>query len=149
MPTSAGNVKPNLLCAVLTADTSNNVYLHTTLNTIAIDTGSTLNVYSSYTDAASFKAAMLGVMLYYELAEPIVTEIDSIPELDYLVWDFGTEEALSSVPSAPFKADIIYQFNAVDRIRENTLRLQQLEAMLSQLQAQLSSMTAQVNNEEV
>ena len=149
MPTSAGNVKPNLLCAVLTADTSNNVYLHTTLNTIAIDTGSTLNVYSSHSDATSFKTAMQGVMLYYELAEPIVTEIEDIPELDYIVWDFGTEEALSSVPSAPFRADIIYQFNAVDRIRENTLRLQQLESMLSQMQAAFASMTAQVNNEEV
>ena len=104
---------------------------------------------SSFTDANTFKAAMQGVKLYYELAEPIVTEIEGLPELDYLVWDFGTEEALSSVPSAPFKADIIYQFNAVDRIRENTLRLQQLEAMLSQMQAAFVSMTAQVNNEEV
>ena len=85
----------------------------------------------------------------YELAEPIVTEIEDIPELDYLVWDFGTEEALSSAPSAPFSADIIYQFNAVDRIRENTLRVQALENIIAQLQAQMASMTAQVTNEEI
>ena len=104
---------------------------------------------SSYSDPATFKASVQGVMLYYELAEPIVTEIESIPELDYLVWDFGTEEALSSVPSAPFSADIIYQFNAVDRIRENTLRVQALENIIAQMQAQMASMTAQVTNEEV
>ena len=98
---------------------------------------------SLYPNVASLKSAMQGVMLYYELAEPIVTEIEGLPELDYLVWDFGTEEAISSVPSAPFRADIIYQFNAVDRIRENTLRLQQLEAMLSQIQAAFASMQAQ------
>ena len=97
---------------------------------------------SSYSDPATFKASVQGVMLYYELAEPIVTEIESIPELDYLVWDFGTEEALSSVPSAPFSADIIYQFNAVDRIRENTLRVQQLENIIAQMQAQIASMQA-------
>jgi len=33
---------------------------------------------SSYTDAASFKAAMQGVMLYYELATPIETDISSL-----------------------------------------------------------------------
>ena len=104
---------------------------------------------SLYPNVASLKSAMQGVMLYYELAEPIVTEIDSIPELDYIVWDFGTEEALSSVPSAQFNADIIYQFNAVDRIRENTLRVQALENIIAQMQAQLSSMSAQVTNEEV
>ena len=97
---------------------------------------------TSYTDAATFKASVQGVMLYYELAEPIVTEIEGLPELDYLVWDFGTEEALSSVPSAPFKADIIYLFNAVDRIRENTLRVQALENIIAQMQAQIASMQA-------
>ena len=88
------------------------------------------------------KATIQGVMLYYELAEPIVAEIDNLPELDYIVWDFGTEEALSSVPSAPFSADIIYQFNAVDRIRENTLRVQALENIIAQMQAQIASMQA-------
>lgn len=82
----------------------------------------------------------------YELAKPIATDIGKELNLDYKVWDFGTEEALSNQPSAPFSADIIYGFNAVDRIRENTLRVQQLESMLSQMQAQMASLQAQTVN---
>jgi hypothetical protein len=40
---------------------------------------------STYTDAATFKAAMSGVMLYYELAEPIVTDISDILSDDNLI----------------------------------------------------------------
>lgn len=36
---------------------------------------------SAYTDAASFKAAMSGVMLYYEPAEEVITDIDIPTEL--------------------------------------------------------------------
>lgn len=38
----------------------------------------------SYTDAAAFKQAMQGVILYYELANPIVTDISSILPDDFL-----------------------------------------------------------------
>ena len=97
---------------------------------------------NTYTSADSFKTAMQGVKLYYELAEPIVVEIPNSENLnlDYRVWDFGTEEAIASVPSAPFRADIVYQFNAVDRIRENTTRVQELERIIAQMQAQMASM---------
>ena len=78
---------------------------------------------SSYTDAASFKAAMSGVMLYYELAEPIVTTFDKPLDLDYQVWDFGTEEAIAEGKTTPLKASIIYEFNARDTIRANKLAL--------------------------
>ena len=94
---------------------------------------------SAYTDAASFKAAMQGVMLYYELAEPIVTEIEESLNLNYYVEDFGTEEAISSVPSAPFSADIIYPFNAVDTIRNNELRIAQLESAITTLAMAVNS----------
>ena len=104
---------------------------------------------SSYTDAASFKQAMQeqGVKLYYELAEPIEVELDENINLDYLVWDFGTEEAIASVPSSPFKADIIYQFNAVDRIRENTTRVRALEDIIQALQLQITTLTQQIKEE--
>jgi hypothetical protein len=70
---------------------------------------------------------MQGVMLYYELAEPIVTEIEEeFVNFDYYVEDFGTEEAVSSVASTPFNADIVYQFNAVDRIRDNDRKIDTL-----------------------
>ena len=96
---------------------------------------------SAYTDAASFKAAMQGVILYYELAEPIVTEITEDFRDYYNVADFGTEQAISNIPSAPFSADIIYQFNAVDMIREHELEITQLQTMIATMQAQLASLT--------
>ena len=39
----------------------------------------------SYTDAASFKAAMAGVMLYYELATTVVTDISDLITADNLL----------------------------------------------------------------
>ena len=95
---------------------------------------------TDYTDVESFKASLQGVMLYYELAEPVIREIDEPIGTDYRVADFGTEQAISSIPSAPFSADIIYQFNAVDMIREHELEITQLQAMIATMQAQLASL---------
>ena len=78
---------------------------------------------SSYTDAATFKAAMQGVMLYYELAEPIVTELDEADQnfRDYYnVADFGTEMSQSAVPSAALLADVGYYFKKSE-VKELTL----------------------------
>ena len=82
---------------------------------------------TSYTDVDSFKSAMSGVKLYYELTEPIYTPIDEPLQLAYKVDDFGTERMLSDAPSAPFKADIVYQFNAEGRIRDNSRNIERLE----------------------
>ena len=82
----------------------------------------------AFANAASFKAAMQGVMLYYELAEPQVYEFAEPFNLDYEVADFGTEEVIASKPSAPISADIIYQFNAVDSIRDLLARIAVLES---------------------
>lgn len=61
-----------------------------------------------------------GVNTIYPLDTPIVTPIPTRSiNLNYPVWDWGTERAVSDVPSAPFRADIIYGFNAVDTIRRN------------------------------
>ena len=65
-------------------------------------------------------------VLYYELAEPIVTPLGEF-EMDYKVADFGTEEIISEQNSAPFKGRVIYQFNAVDQIRENYLAIEELK----------------------
>lgn len=81
---------------------------------------------TSYSDVDAFKAAMSGVYLYYELAEPIVTPISEPIQLVYDVEDFGTERAVSSLPSAPFRADIVYQFNAEGRIRDNSRNIEKL-----------------------
>ena len=39
---------------------------------------------TAYTDATAFKQAMSGVMLYYELANPIVTDISALIPDDFL-----------------------------------------------------------------
>ena len=124
-------VNDNVLCAKYTTyvnggwDTNENktiVCSTTDTNVIIVD--------SAYTDVASFKSAMQGTMLYYELAEPTIIEFDQPFNFDYRVADFGTEEALSSQPSASFRADIIYQFNAVDQIRENYAEIEKIKAAL-------------------
>jgi hypothetical protein len=88
-----------------------------------------------YDSLNSLLADLQGIPLYYELAEPTIIEYDEPFNLDYLVWDFGTEEIIADKPSAPLKADIIYQFNAVDEIRE-------LRQLIATMQAQLASLTS-------
>lgn len=100
---------------------------------------------TSYTDVESFKADMVEVILYYELAEPIVTELDEADQnfRDYYqVADFGTEQAIAEQPSAPISADIIYQFNAVDMIREHEIEINELQSIIATMQAQLASLTS-------
>ena len=87
----------------------------------------------TYANIAEFKAAMAGVILYYELAEPIVTELDEadqFKDLDYQVWNAGTEKAIAEGKSAPLAADITYGFNAVGKIKE-------LESLVAQLRAKV------------
>ena len=84
--------------------------------------------YEATTEGASqLKASLQGVLLYYELAEPEYTDITEPMQLDYEVEDFGTEKALSLASSAPFRADIVYRFNAEGRIRDNSRNIERLE----------------------
>lgn len=84
--------------------------------------------YEATTEGASqLKASLEGVLLYYELVEPIETPITEAIQLVYNVEDFGTEMAIGSENSAPFRADIVYKFNAVDRIRQNDINIKKLE----------------------
>ena len=79
---------------------------------------------TAYTDAASFKAAMRGVILYYELAEP---EEYPLPKIDnnYISSDYGVEQFDGGVPC---NANNLYYMrslagetrNFLDRIYENT-----------------------------
>ena len=98
---------------------------------------------SAYTDAASLKAALKGVPLYYELATPEVIEYDEPFNLDYEVWDFGTEQMLTSRPSAPIKASIVYGFNAVDSVRNAEMEIAELKTQIAQMQTLMASLTAQ------
>lgn len=68
----------------------------------------------------------------YKLAVPVYTPIDEPLQLDYKVDDFGTERMLSDLPSSPFRADIVYQFNAEGRIRDNSRNIEKLEKLVKQ-----------------
>lgn len=69
----------------------------------------------------------------YQLAEPIVTPITEPLQLDYEVADFGTEKAFTAPKSSPFKADIVYQFNAEGRIRDNGRNIERIEVQMKNL----------------
>lgn len=74
---SPTSVKGNLVCSKYTTASADDVYIHAADKTVAVlNSGNQLWVYdTAYTDAAAFKAAMSGVMLYYELATPVETAI--------------------------------------------------------------------------
>lgn len=76
---------------------------------------------SSYSDAATFKAAMSGVYLYYELATPVEVTFAEPLNLTYRVSDFGTETLLpinTATPvTTPIRLDVIYGLNVVDFVR--------------------------------
>lgn len=99
----------------------------------------TLYMRSSETTLENFKNKVNGILLYYELAKPIHTPIDEPLQLDYKVDDFGTEKMLSDAPSTPFKADIVYQFNAEGRIRDNSRNIEKLENNINNVQDKLDS----------
>jgi hypothetical protein len=127
----------NLLSAPYTTTNGNAIVqsgVTPTDKTLAIaPNGNIYVVNKTYTDVASFKAAMQGVILYYELAEPIVTELDEadqFKDLDYQVWNAGTEKAIAKGKSAPLAADITYGFNAIGKIKE-------LESLVAALRAKV------------
>lgn len=73
---------------------------------------------NEYTDAASFKEYLQGKKAYFVLNDPIVEELEFDGNLDYQVWNGGTEELVADNPSSALKADIVYGFNAVGKIKE-------------------------------
>lgn len=76
---------------------------------------------TSYTDVAAFKTAMRGVILYYELAEPITIYYDK-KDFDYFADDYGTEGWIPQTGSTPRFVppymDITYGINVVDEVRQ-------------------------------
>ena len=102
----------------------------------------------SIADVDSLKAFLTenNVVVYYALTEPIIVDLPEPINLNYNVCDFGTEEAIASVPSTPLKADIVYQFNAVDRIRENSRHTDEANELLSK-KADKSEVTQVANKQ--
>ena len=70
-------VPANIYTNGYATNSANDIYTHKNDKSISMGVGNTLSVYdTSYTDATTFKEAMQGQYLYYELATPITTTID-------------------------------------------------------------------------
>lgn len=71
------SVPANIYTNGYSTNSADDVYSHKNDKSISIGVGGTLSVYDSfYTAASTFKQAMQGQYLYYELATPITTTID-------------------------------------------------------------------------
>ena len=80
-------IASNILCSKYLAKSQNEVWSDAA--PVGIATNATIDGYvyvndTAYTDATAFKQAMQGVILYYELATPIVTDISSLIPDDFL-----------------------------------------------------------------
>lgn len=80
-------IASNILCSKYLAKSQNEVWSDAA--PVGIATNATIDGYvyvndTAYTDATAFKQAMQGVMLYYELETPIVTDISSLIPDDFL-----------------------------------------------------------------
>lgn len=123
---------PNIVCAKYILSSASNIWATTMPMQVSLDPTGSVLIYDSGDNTASattadFTAHLQGVLLYYELAEPIETPITEAIQLDYEVDDFGTEKASAFGNSAPFRADIVYQFNAEGRIRDNSRNIERIE----------------------
>lgn len=81
------DIAPNILCSKYPTKTQNELWGKTNVTGITTNANVDGCVHlndTTYTDATAFKQAMQGVMLYYELETPIVTDISSLIPDDFL-----------------------------------------------------------------
>lgn len=118
-PVAYNSIVGNLLCAIYSADSATNVYgsASTYDQCIAVNKIKTIMVSNSnYSDAASFKTAMNGVMLQYELATPIEVDISSyLTEDNVLTVEAGGTltftQSNSQTVNIPIPNDTVYAIN--------------------------------------
>lgn len=85
--TKSYDIAPNFICPRYSTKTQNESWGKTSITGISATSNVNGYIYvndTSYTDAAAFKQAMSGVMLYYELESPIVTDISTMLPDDFL-----------------------------------------------------------------
>ena len=85
--TKSYGIAPNFVCPKYSTKTQNAMWGKTSITGITANANVDGYVYvndTSYTDVTAFKQAMQGVILYYELATPIVTDISSLIPDDFL-----------------------------------------------------------------
>ncbi len=132
---SERDVIPNILCPEFTTVNWDTLYdcktnYSCSSVTSSINVGvSSIGIYfdSNITTVDALLPRIKNTPLYYELKNPEITTFSEPLNLSYEVCDFGTEEAVYDGNSAPFKADIVYGFNAVDTIRGNKLAIESLK----------------------
>ena len=133
----------NLLCALYYVAGPARTYLEGTNMAMASHNSSSADAVdftnSSYSDAASFKTAMSGVKLYYELATSEEYVLDNALQLQYPVAAGGTEMVLPTTGTAPMKMDIIYG-NATDvaaTMSQNFISVDSMKEFLASLGTQM------------
>lgn len=85
--TKSYGIAPNFVCPKYSTKTQNAMWGKTSITGITANANVDGYVYvndTSYTDAAAFKQAMSGVILHYELANPIITDISDLIPDDFL-----------------------------------------------------------------
>lgn len=85
--TKSYSIAPNFICPKYSTKTQNESWGKTSITGISATSNVGGYIYVNdtfYTDATAFKQAMQGVMLYYELANPIITDISSLIDDDFL-----------------------------------------------------------------
>lgn len=85
--TKSYSIAPNFICPKYSTKTQNESWGKTSITGISATSNVNGYIYvndTSYTDATTFKQAMQGVILYYELANPIVTDISNLIPDDFL-----------------------------------------------------------------
>lgn len=91
--TKSYSIAPNFMCLKYSTKTQDGLWGKPNVTGITANGKVDGYVYvndASYTDATTFKQAMQGVILYYELANPIITDISTLIPDDFL-WNIEVE----------------------------------------------------------
>lgn len=113
-----------------------------TVNTSGQTTGRIYIKDSAYTDAAIFKAAMSGIPLIYELAEPVTYVLDTPIPATFQSYKGGTLKQIpenGSVPTtAPHAMSVTYAIDIASiavGLPQNYISRESLQAMLTAMQS--------------
>lgn len=94
-PVKTNNVLAKAYSNIYVVNSADSTYLHVNDKSVAIDSSSIIWVYdTSYTDATTFKTAMQGQYLYYELATYNTITIDGNEEVSSLLKRIEALESL-------------------------------------------------------
>lgn len=98
-----------MVCALYESKQNGEAY-NVNWDKVIYNAGGSLFVHDhNYTDAATFKAAMSGVMLVYELAEPVIADIsDILPADNYIGVEGGGTLTFKNENSFAVPSEIVY-----------------------------------------